>query len=283
MKAEAEAEVKAEEENMTTATTSSSTSEDFNPCPICLGPFLQESYLDKCFHRFCYNCIRQWIKVVSGKRSCKFASVTCPLCKIENFSIIHGFDGSSFQQSYVTQDFENGFVLTKAHKYRLQSYYTEPGFLSDIFSVSRYWKSHKYLQPNHWLHSWLRREIQALMQEEDVDIVVHHIVGVINSFQTKSKREVQRKTPEAKSEEFRSLISDAARPFLAARTDRFVNEVELFLASGLTIEAYDAVYKQRLGWSAPRVTGESTEGELSEQRTTIPYLYIFDEDSDETD
>lgn len=56
----------------------------------------------------------------------------------------------------------------------------------------------------------------------------------------RSKQEVQRKTPEAKSEEFQTLICDAPRPFLAARTNRFVAEVELFLASGLNIEAYDA-------------------------------------------
>ena len=100
----------------------------------------------------------------------------------------------------------------------------------------------------------------------------------------RSKQQAQRKTPEAKSEEYQSLISDAARPFLAARTDRFVIELELFLASGLNIEAYDAVYRQRLGWNAPGVTSESTEGQLNEHRTAvIPYMYIFDEDSDETD
>ncbi|KAM6577738.1 hypothetical protein CsatB_029575 [Cannabis sativa] len=225
----------------------------------------------------------QWTKVVSGKHSFKLASVKCPLCKVENFSIIHGFVGSSFQQSYINQDFGYGFVLSKAHKYRLQCYYTEPGLLSDIFSVSSYWKSHKYLHPNRWLHTWLRREIQTLMQEEDVGIVVHHICGVIDSFQTKSKQQPKRNKPEAKSEEFRSLISDAARPFLAARTDLFVSEVELFLASGLNIEAYDAVYKQRLGWSSPGETSESTQGETSELRTVIPYLFTFDEDSDGTD
>nr|XP_023873213.1 uncharacterized protein LOC111985790 isoform X1 [Quercus suber] len=38
------------------------------------------------------------------------------------------------------------------------------GIVDDIFNVLWYWKSHKYLQPNHWLQSWLRREIQALIQ-----------------------------------------------------------------------------------------------------------------------
>ena len=82
--------------------------------------------------------------------------------------------------------------------------------------------------------------------------------------------------------EFQSLVSDAARPFLAARTDRFVNGVKLFLASGLNVEAYNAVDKQQLGWSAPGITSEA-EGEVSEHIPVLPYLYIFDEDYDEND
>ncbi|KAF3454448.1 hypothetical protein FNV43_RR04895 [Rhamnella rubrinervis] len=262
----------------------SSCSEDSNPCPICLGPIVQDSYLDKCLHKFCYNCIIHWTKVVTSKHSYKLSSVKCPLCKAENFSVIHGFDGSSFQQYFINQNYKHGFILSKAHKYRLQCYYTEPGFLSDIFNVSRFWKLRKYHQPNCWLRNWLTREIQALMQEEDVNIIVHHISGVFDSFMRRNEQQSRKKTPEAKEEEFQALISDAARPFLAARTDRFVNEMELFLASGLNIEAYDAVYKQRLGWSAPGVTSETTAQEHTEHRpTVIPYLYIFDEDSDGTD
>ncbi|KAF5454001.1 hypothetical protein F2P56_023702 [Juglans regia] len=201
----------------------------------------------------------------------------------ENFSIIHGYDGNSFQQHHINQDFEHSFVLTRGHKYRLQCYYSEPGVVSDIFNASRYWKSRKYLQPNRWLQSWLRREIQALMQEEDVDIIVHHILGVIDSFVSRNEPKSHVKIPETKGEELKALVSDAARPFLGARTDRFINEVELFLASGLNIEAYDAVYMQRLGWSFPGVTSEASEGALSGQTTVIPYLYIFDADSDGPD
>ncbi|KAJ0080384.1 hypothetical protein Patl1_22679 [Pistacia atlantica] len=160
----------------------------------------------------------------------------------------------------------------------------QSGILNDIFNVSRYWKSGKYHQSNQWLHGWLRREIQALMQEEDVEIVVHHIVGVVDSFLRRNEHMRLVEKPEAKQEDFKALVSDAARPFLMARTDRFVNEMELFLASGLNIEAYDAVYMQRLGWNTPRVTIESTERESSGQAPVIvPYLYIFDEDSDGTD
>ncbi|KAM2778178.1 hypothetical protein PS2_010423 [Malus domestica] len=131
-------------------------------------------------------------------------------------------------------------------------------------------KSRKYLQPNRWLQSWWRREIQALMQEEDVDIIMHQIHGVINSSLTRDEQKGRTTAPEEKQREFQESTCDAAGPFLAARTNRFVNDVELFLASDLKIEAYDAVCVQRLGWSAPGVTTEPAEVELAEHRPVIP-------------
>ncbi|XP_061338053.1 uncharacterized protein LOC133284932 [Gastrolobium bilobum] len=259
----------------------SSVSEDSSfCCPICLGSLVQVSYLDKCFHKFCFNCILRWAKVVAGKHRSPPSSVKCPLCKTENFSIIYGVDGSCFQRHYVNKDFEDSFILSRAQRYRLQCYYTEQGFLDDIFNISQYWKSHKYFQPNCWLQSWLRREIQALIQEEDVDIIVHHILGVVKPLWTRREQKSHINAPEKKQEEFKMSVSEAARPFLAVRTDRFVYEIQLFLASGLNIEAYDAVYIQRLGWSSPGVNTEVSQSELIDRTTVIPYLYIFDDDSD---
>lgn len=73
-----------------------------------------------------------------------------------------------------------------------------------------------------------------------------------------------------------------------ARTDRFVDEIELFLASGLNMEAYDAIYKQRLVRTIRREMGaaneereEEDEEEQQNVRTRVtPYLFIFEEDSD---
>ncbi|KAJ6832027.1 tripartite motif-containing protein 40-like [Iris pallida] len=84
---------------------------------------------------------------------------------------------------------------------------------------------------------WLRREI-----------IVHHIHGVVESFGRKRKQKEGTKvaTHEEKREEFRRLLLDAAKPFVLQQAERFVSEVELFLASGLNIEAYDKVYMQHL-------------------------------------
>ncbi|KAL3538075.1 hypothetical protein ACH5RR_001441 [Cinchona calisaya] len=251
-----------------------------NPCPICLGPATNESYLDQCFHKFCYNCIVHWTKVVASKYSAIPTSVKCPICKTENFSIIHGCDGISFKRHYVSQEFHNSDFFTKAHKYRLQCYYCETGTLIDKFNALRYWKLHKYLQPNHYLHDWMRREIQALTQEEDVEVIVHHILGVIDLFR-RNEHNSSRISPEALRERFKVLASEAARPFLTGRTDQFVNELELFIAAGLNIDAYDKVYLKSLGWKVPGITED--EEESHELAPVVPNLYIFDEDSDYTD
>ncbi|KAJ6305855.1 hypothetical protein OIU78_021223 [Salix suchowensis] len=232
----------------------SCSSSDSNPCPICLAPFLQESYLDTCFHKFCYKCILQWTKVVSHKESRRPSAVKCPLCKTENFSIIYGYDGSSFQRHYANQGFEDSSFFSKAHKYRLQCYYTEPGILNDC------------------------NQFQALLQEEDTEVILYHILGTVNSFFSRDEHSRQTRKPEMKQEEFEDVVSNAARPFLTAKTDRFVKELELFLASGLNIEAYDDVYLQRMGWNTPKTT--EAAGESVEHNPVVPYLYIFDADSE---
>ncbi|KAJ9131482.1 hypothetical protein P3X46_035138 [Hevea brasiliensis] len=182
------------------------------------------------------DCILNWTKVVAGKHSHAPSSVKCPLCKTENLSIIYGYDGSSFQRQYINDSFELSSFFSKAHKYRLKCYYTEP---------VRYLEQYK---------------IQALLQEEDVEIIVHHILGVVDSFLRRGDQSHQMRTPETKQGEFKNLVSDAARPFLAARTERF-----------------------QLGWNTPRLTGEGADVEHSEHTPIVPYLYIFDDDSGETD
>ncbi|XXG49304.1 hypothetical protein AAC387_Pa02g3523 [Persea americana] len=90
---------------------SSDSKKDSNPCPICLRSIHEDAYLDRCFHKLCYDCIAHWAKLVASKhRSSSKSSLLCPLCKGENLSIIHGCDGHSYQQHFISQDLEKGSV-----------------------------------------------------------------------------------------------------------------------------------------------------------------------------
>ncbi|KAK9137211.1 hypothetical protein Sjap_007805 [Stephania japonica] len=255
---------------------SSSLSRDFDPCSICLGPFRNDAYLDRCFHKFCYSCIVSWSKFVANQHSERQLSLKCPLCKTDNFSVVYGCNGDSFERYYLNQESPEKNFFSRGHKHRLRCYYREPGAIYEIFNIQHYWRLPRYLQPNKWLHLWLRREIQALTQEEDVEIIVHHILGVIESFAKMNERGRSKGKPETKREEFKKLVSDAARPFLIGRADRFASEIELFLSSGMNIEAYDEVYLQCLGVSSK----DREESSIRDQTPPVPYLHFFDNDSD---
>lgn len=80
-------------------------------------------------------------------------------------------------------------------------------------------------------------------------------------------------------EEFRAAVSDAVRPFLTGRTERFTEELELFVASGLNMDAFDEVYIKHLGWEifGEREREKDYDDEPHESKPAVPYLYIFDE------
>lgn len=222
----------------------STTWKDQNICPICLEPLHQEAYLDQCFHTFCYPCIIYWSNVLKKKSPVHLSSVKCPLCKTDNHSIIHNFDGEHFQRHYLTQTHRHSF-LSAAHDFRLHCYNNNIRLSSCTSDIQLYWKQHKYLRKNVWFESWLKREIQALMEEEDVDIIFHHIKGAIDNFVSREQREgASKKLAEEKRKEFRGLVLNAGNPFLLGRIERFVDEVELFLVLGFTIKAYDELYMQ---------------------------------------
>lgn len=89
--------------------------------------------------------------------------------------------------------------------------------------------------------------------------------------------------PESKRESFKNLVAEAAKGFLTGRNDRFVNELEMFLASELNINAYDKVYVQHLGWKIPGITDVEEEPIENTSTVVVPYLHLFDEDSDNID
>ncbi|KAJ0981549.1 hypothetical protein J5N97_009804 [Dioscorea zingiberensis] len=258
---------------------SSTTKSELDPCPICLNPVEQVAYLDRCFHVFCYSCISYWSRLVMGKQL--LSSFKCPLCKTENFSIIHGYTGYSFQQDYVNKHNKQSY-LSDTHQFRLKFYNTCSRMKNGLFNVQQYWKCHRYLRKNIWLKAWLRREIQALSQEAEVDIVMHHIHGMVESFIKSKEKEGRKCTPEQNCNAFRHLLLDAGRPFLQGQTEQFVNELEQFLASGLNIEAYDEACMKHFTMSSSCETKEN-DNEVGSLSSVDPYFLLMIEDSNDAE
>lgn len=67
-------------------------------CPICLDRFDNMSYIDRCFHKFCFRCIQEWSR----------NKAECPLCKQPFSSIFHSVRTENDFQEYVLKATENG-------------------------------------------------------------------------------------------------------------------------------------------------------------------------------
>ncbi|OAE18398.1 hypothetical protein AXG93_592s1050 [Marchantia polymorpha subsp. ruderalis] len=131
------------------------------------------------------------------------------------------------------------------------------------------------------------RQYMQVTQEEDVDTVMHHVVGIVESFSSRPKGKLSssgrggRGGTEGKDFTWHATISAAVRPFIFESAERFAVELESFLVSGLDIAAFD----QRSKLAAcvrDRVT-------LSDEEFTLPSLKkdgqnaydLYDEDVDE--
>lgn len=238
-----------------------------NQCPICLEPITAEAFLDQCFHKFCYRCILQWSQTLSNQKPKSFPRLHCPLCKVQNTSIIHNFIGPTFQRHYVSKLSANSFALSEAHVRRLKVYSEPPDVTVSNKQALGHWKQHGNLPRSRWLQCWIHRELQALMQEDDVDIVMHHVLGVLESFQRRTTQKNSIGELELRHAQYKSSVSDALRPFIFENSGRFADELEAFLISGLDIAAYDEFIFQ--GGTTKNISGSSSSRELSNRDASV--------------
>eukprot|EP00897_Mesotaenium_endlicherianum_P009282 jgi/Mesen1/8382/ME000468S07825 len=95
------------------------------------------------------------------------------------------------------------------------------------------------------LRCFVTRELQALMQEVDVEMVMQHVVGTAEAFHNNKRPRArlahtrQVASTGASPADVENAIASAARPFVFEQAIRFGAEVARFLRSGLSIPAYD--------------------------------------------
>ncbi|KAG0629649.1 hypothetical protein M758_1G119200 [Ceratodon purpureus] len=264
-------------------------------CPICLEPVVGEAFLDQCFHRFCYHCILQWSEMVLAAALAKsgnpkrVASLECPLCKTHYTSIIHDLvSGTKFQRDFLLASDGSQFRLSEAHRRRLAVYASHKAdgaslsasVVADLdaggvgVSSPRGVKSRAVsgvVKVNKWLPCWVRRELQALMQDEDVNMVTQHVAGVVESLQKRSRGSMFRPggAKEPCSKAWCSAVAAAVRPFVFEDAEMFAVELWKFLDAGIDIAFYDQLLVDTAAGSDGGQEGEGGADEKEGQGVVL--------------
>jgi hypothetical protein len=110
------------------------------------------------------------------------------------------------------------------------------------------------------------------MQEEDVDMVTHHIVGIVEFLQKQAKAGGvgRRASSQTAYADWHKAVSVAVQPFVFENARKFAEELWRFLASGIDIAFYDQL---TLDGSEP--TGSKRSDSLT---ADVPELDMYDDD-----
>lgn len=222
----------------------SSAQEKAQQCPICLGPITGEAFLDPCFHQFCYHCILQWAEMVATHPSLEGdTSLECPLCKTRSACIIHHIVLNTFQRHYLYGTppcTKQPFLLSQSHYQRLHVYMNNQhrDMAKALNQKIKRRRKELHISGNDYLQPWVHRELQALLQEEDVSLITQHVLGVLEHFEKRQKVELRVLSS------WKEAMADAVKPFLYENAETFCNELQNFLFSGLSVQAYDQLAEE---------------------------------------
>ncbi|GMH33426.1 hypothetical protein BSKO_01260 [Bryopsis sp. KO-2023] len=211
-------------------------------CPICHREMIQEeeAFLNGCMHCFCYECILKWSDTQLRTNA---EHLSCPVCKSSYRSVYHDCVlGTYRRHQFLPQtDSEDGdldpspAVLSSGHRQRRSMYFGDStklrGELENHGRPPR--KPHDPI-----VLKWVERELQALMLEEDVQLIVGVVMGVLK---TAKKPGTRSDIAAPLCEEVLRNVAEALEPFLGNCSKQFSEELDQFVNSGLNMAAYDAM------------------------------------------
>ncbi|KAF6256032.1 hypothetical protein COO60DRAFT_152412 [Scenedesmus sp. NREL 46B-D3] len=230
-------------------------------CPICLNhiELQNEAYLNPCFHRFCFTCIQQWtdaqklhppaspFRLESNNGSMALA---CPMCKRPYTHIVYDCVGRSYRM-LATSGHTGGdadVALTAQQRRRRALYITQQQASScdgqeQVAQPSRRGQPRAPNSPQ--ITEWVTRELQALLLEDDVDVIVQHVLGVLQGLVNRQKQSrwkgLNTSPVYGPQTAFVDSIMQAIQGFLDEHAAAFAGQLWSFLQSGLSITAHDAL------------------------------------------
>ncbi|KAG2223059.1 hypothetical protein INT45_008260 [Circinella minor] len=163
-------------------------------CSICIQPYIRRTFLQPCYHSFCFTCIRQWINIAPN----------CPLCKQAIDSLIYNMDETTNTfQEYVLHDHDHHnpspelpptSLQDRILPLRRQIYYTQ--YKNVIYPpVANRFAHVQYITPVHipkkkkeeggyddWcvqVSTFLTREVPAIMGKASDSFTERHIKAIL--------------------------------------------------------------------------------------------------------
>jgi len=216
-----------------------------------------EAVIEGCWHKFCFVCILQWSQITSF----------CPLCKKSFSRLLYDvtpdlqyrtFDIGSLK-SGSRKGVEPEISLEKfpsdAHRQR-QSVYnlkqrvlplptskTHPTVPLSPASLTEKWD--RKLKP------WLTRELQALLEDSDVDLLIRWCHALLQHHPLDSSQ--------ARSE---------LEQFLHENTDQFIHEFQMFASCPFDMNTYDRLVRYETRTEQPQSGPEEQTSPKRKELTT---------------
>ncbi|KAH7615883.1 putative E3 ubiquitin-protein ligase Topors [Nannochloris sp. 'desiccata'] len=236
--------------------------ESIGTCPICLTDIsaADEAFIEPCLHHFCFRCLQAWVRTQQNQAS----PVTCPVCKTPFNSIIYDCHDVAYRvwsiddaPTSTGKHLDNRFGLTSEQR-RRRSRYSAPCNQVEEEQVSAVEKGNT-LESRHFeevfvtlkalsrpaVAQWLIRELQALLLQEDVDLLAHHIVGNlkhgIEASVLEKKRLKKLRPGRLEGDKAVEVVAAAMVPYFPEYGKKLGQEFVEFIISGLNIDAHDAV------------------------------------------
>nr|CAG8460116.1 10590_t:CDS:1 [Entrophospora candida] len=249
----------------TITTTNEATSSN---CSICLHQYQDQSYLNYCYHTFCYSCISQWIKTIAKKTKKPY----CPLCKNKIKYIIHNIDEAkgSFLKYYLENDYgeryghgnnvnNNGgefkitekdkMMITKKRKKWIQEISSNNNNLSSNNNKHQRLEVYlKDLSPNNLeilkskkskksrinetdlkrIKPFITRDLKVILSDMYDEIIEEHVQSILTMYYFNGSKTEKE-------------VIDLLKPWLKGEkiTQKFLSELNEFLNSDWNIEKWD--------------------------------------------
>ncbi|KYQ89607.1 RING zinc finger-containing protein [Tieghemostelium lacteum] len=213
-------------------------------CAICLEKIDNLTFLDVCFHYYCYICILQWSEL----------NPKCPLCKSIFHSLIYQVksntdykrqvisnkDNSGSNSSYRNENSRTGvrnthflpssLSNTDSHAIRRSIYARGvkaiPMVPSFAFHLSPQAIDNSFSSWQKKLSPWISRELISILQSENTDILEDLVLSLLRKYQITD-----------------NIVITTLQKYLFEKTPLFLHELLCFATAPYNLQAYDRLVK----------------------------------------